>query len=233
VFSRCPGDFDDLATDLPANVEVSHSVLTRNEASILGGGAIAAFGCSFAEPFMGQPVPRTTVRLSDSSFEGNRASGEESVGGAMSSAYGVSTVVFTSVFHDNSDSCSKEGTFYLNLFSSEGDGCTDTLTVLAELTPACDAWAALGLVHEEVGSQAAGTEDTCVPLKAMKDAAFCCAPSLSAPLSCPLTAALSTELTCPLPEPHEHHALVGAAPTVHTAVEVMAQMVARRGSAMD
>jgi hypothetical protein len=95
------------------------------------------------------------------------------------------------------DACSPNGALYINAFSSEGNGCSDTLSVQAEVTPACDAWTPLGLVHEEAGSLADDTRQPCVPLEPSKTGAFCCAPSLAAPaLVCPLAPDVPTDLTC-------------------------------------
>jgi hypothetical protein len=217
-----------------ATATVSNAVLTRNQAGVdasagipVFGGAVSAEGCSFATPVAGTALPRTSLRLSDSRFDANAALGAEAFGGALATSYGVSTLVVASAFAADSDSCSKDGAIYINLFSSEDNGCTDTLSVQAELAPPCDAWAALGLIHEEAGSAAGNTRTTCVPLQPSKESAFCCAPSAAAPaLVCPLAPTVPTELTCAVPETREAAAAVAGA--------VMARMVAAKtGSAID
>ena len=178
--------------------------MTHNQAGInipagteVDGGAIDASGCTYATPLAGTPLPRTQLRISDTSFTANAALGPDAFGGAIGTGLGVSTLLTADSFTANSDSCSKDGALYINLFSSDDIGCTDTLSVQAELAPPCDAWAPLGVIHEEAGSTAADTRQTCVPLQPAKDAAFCCAPSAAAPaLVCPLAPPLPTDVTC-------------------------------------
>lgn len=235
VFSTCPGDFGPGDTfQQVATATLSNAVLTRNQAGVnpspvsdVFGGAISSEGCTFATPVDGTPLPRTSVRLSDSRFDANAALGTDGFGGAYASAYGVSTLVVASEFSADADSCSKDGAFYINLFSSEANGCTDTLSVQAEVAPPCDAWMPLSLIHKEAGSQEAGTRQTCVSLQPAKDSAFCCAPSVAAPaLVCPVAPPVPSDLTCAVAEPREAN---NAAKN-----DIMARMIAAKtGSAMD
>jgi hypothetical protein len=69
-----------------------------------------------------------------------------------------------------------------------------------------------------------------MPLKAVKDAAFCCAPSLSAAL---LPADGASADGAVLPGLHDSHArATAAAAPVHTAAQVVAHVAARHGSHM-
>jgi len=206
IFALCPGDFFDAPEEQQAaRVELVNNVLLRNQVGfnaapvdVVFGGGVDISGCTYATPLADTPLPRSSLIIGESSFTENAAVSESAFGGAVGSAWGSDILVVASSFRNNADTCSADGAFYLNVFSSDGTGCSDTLAVQAEGLPTCDAWTPLGLVHTEAGSLADGTEQTCVPLQPAKGAAFCCAPSVEAPaVVCPIAPVLATQPTCP------------------------------------
>ena len=238
VVSSCPFDFGPTETfQQEATAEVAASLLARNRVGAAGagdvvfGGAVSAEGCTYATPAGATPLPRTMLRLSDASFSANAALGTEAYGGAVATAYGVSTLLAASAFDADADACSPRGALYLNVFSSEGTTCADTLSVQAQAAPACDAWAPLGVAHGEAGSAADGTRQTCVPLAPAKQGAFCCAPSLEAPaLVCPLAPAVPADATCAATAPRQGAAEASLNKAADAALRLFA---ARKGSAME
>jgi hypothetical protein len=206
-----------------ARVSLSHCALSRNAAQY--GGAVFAQGCS-TEPLAADRL-RADVALTASSFAANTATGPDGLGGVLASALGTDTAVAACVFAHNSDSCdAAQGSFYINTFSDAAaqpplapPGCSDTLSVNAELAPPCEQWSK-GLVHETTGGGGGVPPALCVPLAPNAAGPFCCAPSAQAPLAC---AALITQpdapfCTAPSDDEAHHHGAAVAAPVAKHAL---------------
>ncbi len=108
-------------------------------------------------------------------------------GGALATRGGVSTDAERCGFAANTDYCSQDnslgGAVYINIGANEGGSCSDVLTV-RDGEPNCNAWTANWLAHQ---STAVSWRPQCVPFEfGAPLGPFCCSPSLTAPLGCPM-----------------------------------------------